>query len=207
MPTLCVNVIASKVQEGGLGAVRQSCFCILTLCVLLFCLSATPVSADRKALNVHQAQAVFLYKIISFIYWPDAAFETQESPFVIGVIGKDPFGHLLDAVVAGRKIRNRPIVVRRYGSQDGLDRNTHLLFVADSSLAELDSIIREIDRANWRTIIIVPGESVERGGVCISIQTTGGKLSFDVNIDSLRDRDVKMGASLLRLARKIHGAP
>jgi hypothetical protein len=45
--------------------------------------------------------------------WPIASFAGPADPFAICIIGKDPFGPLLDRMTAGQKAAGRPMVVRR----------------------------------------------------------------------------------------------
>ncbi len=40
----------------------------------------------------YQVKAVFLFNFSQFMEWPPDAFPTPDTPFVIGVLGADPFG-------------------------------------------------------------------------------------------------------------------
>src|SRR2546430_3260611 len=46
--------------------------------------AAAPVSE-------YQLKAVFLFNFAQFVEWPPAALPGDSAPFVIGVLGKDPF--------------------------------------------------------------------------------------------------------------------
>src|SRR2546429_1250447 len=54
--------------------------------------AAAPVSE-------YQLKAVFLFNFAQFVEWPPAALPGDSAPFVIGVLGKDPFGADLDDIV------------------------------------------------------------------------------------------------------------
>src|SRR5882757_899350 len=47
-------------------------------------------AADAPTEN--QVQAVFLYNFSRFVEWPAQAFAQPNDPFVIGILGSDPFG-------------------------------------------------------------------------------------------------------------------
>src|SRR5687768_8730684 len=66
----------------------------------------------------YDVKAVFLYNFVSFVTWPDSAFADANAPFVIGVLGSDPFGQVLDEVVASEQAKNRPLTVKRVARVD-----------------------------------------------------------------------------------------
>lgn len=63
-------------------------------------------------------KASYLYKFGPFVDWPAQAFAGPDSPFVICVVGRDPFGSLLDRAVTGQRVGGRAIVVARLASAD-----------------------------------------------------------------------------------------
>jgi hypothetical protein len=60
-----------------------------------------------------EVRAAYLVKLAPFVDWPAAAFAGPADPFAICVVGKDPFGPLLDRLSAGQSLGGRPMVVRR----------------------------------------------------------------------------------------------
>src|SRR5687768_11102671 len=51
----------------------------------------------------YDLKAVFLFNFAQFVEWPARAFPTAEAPFVVGIIGNDPFKGALDDVVRNEK--------------------------------------------------------------------------------------------------------
>src|SRR5690242_6746479 len=64
----------------------------------------------------YQVKAVFLFNFAQFVEWPAGSFQAADAPFVIGVLGQDPFGAQLDAVARGETVGQRPLAIRRYRS-------------------------------------------------------------------------------------------
>ena len=58
----------------------------------------------------YQVKAAF--KFATYVRWPAAAGVDVPTPFVIGVLGKDPFGSALSAVVRGQNVQGRVILIR-----------------------------------------------------------------------------------------------
>ncbi|HET6899288.1 MAG TPA: YfiR family protein, partial [Vicinamibacteria bacterium] len=47
----------------------------------------------------YEVKAAFLYNFARFVEWPPDTFHDGETPFVIAVLGHDPFGSVLDDTV------------------------------------------------------------------------------------------------------------
>ncbi len=58
-------------------------------------------------------KAAFIFNFTQFIEWPLSS-TSNNSPFVIGILGKDPFGSYIDEIIENEKIMDHPIVVQRY---------------------------------------------------------------------------------------------
>src|SRR6267378_3023025 len=58
-------------------------------------------------------KAGFIYNFAKFVEWPSTSFAQPDSPIVIGILGTDPFGGIIDRIVADKNISGRGFVVRR----------------------------------------------------------------------------------------------
>ena len=56
-------------------------------------------SAWSQAVNESEAKAAFLYHFTHFVVWPARSLPKSPSPFVIGILGEDPFGTILDQTI------------------------------------------------------------------------------------------------------------
>ena len=72
------------------------------IAVLTFCLPLN--SAEIEPSREFQVKAVFLYSFAQFVEWPADAFESPQSPLIIGILGLDPFGETLDEMVRGESV-------------------------------------------------------------------------------------------------------
>src|SRR5207302_9583377 len=75
---------------------------------------AYPQIGDAPDSSEYLIKAGFIYNFAKFVEWPSAAFAQPDSPILIGVLGTDPFGSVLDRLVQDKKIGQRGFVVRRY---------------------------------------------------------------------------------------------
>src|SRR5258705_7456711 len=80
--------------------------------LLLGVLMLAPVRVFAQELDEYAVKAAFIFNFTKFIEWP--AQTLNSSPvFVIGILGDDPFGSLIDEVTKGKKVKGREIQIRR----------------------------------------------------------------------------------------------
>ena len=100
-----------------------NCSFLMALAASSWLMPAASVCAQEvDESKVRKVKAAYLYNFTKFVKWPDKAFENDEAPFVIGVLGKDPFGPILDNTVKGKKVAKRPIKTRRFDWSKRKDR-------------------------------------------------------------------------------------
>src|SRR5258708_29157548 len=58
-------------------------------------------------------KADFIYNFAKFVEWPAAAFAQPDSPIVIGILGTDPFGNIIDRIVVNNNYCTPVLDVKR----------------------------------------------------------------------------------------------
>jgi hypothetical protein len=160
--------------------------------------AAPPVSTPSE----YQVKAVFIYNFSRFVAWPADAFSSPGEPFVIGVLGSDPFGERLDEAVRGELIGQHPLVVRRFSdvSQIGDCRNQ---FIDPSEDARLGKILATLDHHSVLTVSDVDDATAR--GVMIQLDTEDNRVRLRVNVGSARAAGLRISSNLLRLAQVVRG--
>lgn len=146
----------------------------------------------------HRVKAVFLFNFALFVDWPATAFATTNSPLVIGVLGQDPFGGVLDEAVRGEKVKDRALEVRRFRDVGEIDR-CHILFISTSEEPRLEPIL---SRLKGRHILTV-GDAARfagRGGM-VRFANEGGKIRLRINLEAAKADGLTISSKLLRPAR------
>lgn len=153
------------------------------------CLAAAPAPEE------YQVKAVFLFNFTQFVEWPPEAFTDPTAPFVIGILGRDPFGSALDDAVRGEKVNGRPLVVRRYSRLSEL-KPCQILFIDRSARGEAQKALAAVDRQRTLTVSdFAPG--AERD-VVIRFLTEDNKIRLRINVDSAREAGLTISSKLLR---------
>jgi hypothetical protein len=158
---------------------------------------AATVTAQTPSATERQVKAVFLFNFTQFTDWPDDAFSSPETPFVIGILGEDPFGKYLDQVVAGEKANGHVLIVKRFKSVEEA-KNCQLLFV---NLSDADKLKLLMEELKGRSILVVSDHAdfLKSGGM-VRFFTKENKIQFQINTDAVKGGNLNMSSKLLRLA-------
>jgi hypothetical protein len=166
-------------------------------CVVLFLAAASGVRAESAEAREYQLKAVFLYNFALFVDWPPGAFEGDQSPIVIGVLGSDPFGAYLDEVANNEKVNNRPLAIRRFHRVEDVS-NCQILFVGISSPSQLAEVFSSL---KGKSILTVgEAEDFSRLGGMIRFFTEHNKVRLRINLAAARSAGLKISSKLLRPA-------
>jgi len=175
-----------------------SCFLRAAWAALGLLIALLPQAPARSAqAGEYEVKAVFLFNFSQFVDWPASAFETPESAFVIGVLGEDPFGAILDEVVRGETVRGRPMVVRRYRSTKEI-QDCHILFIARSERHALEDILADLENRSILTVGDLD-DFAARGGMITLVQRTH-RIRLQINLEAARRVNLAISSKLLRPA-------
>jgi len=159
-------------------------------------------SAEPAPSREYQVKAVFLYNFAQFVEWPAAAFPDPGSPFVIGVLGKDPFGPQLDAVVRGETVGHRSIVIERYRDIGEL-HNCNILFIARTEQAGLPHILEAL---KGRSVLTVSdADRDDQTGVMIRLVNRSNHVRLQIDVGAAKAGHLTISSKLLRPAEIVGG--
>ncbi len=157
----------------------------------------TAAQTQREAIQEYQLKAVFLFNFAQFVDWPAVTFADTAAPFVIGVLGDDPFGNQLDVVVRGETVHSRPLVVRRYHRLEDITP-CHILFISQS---ERDRMAKIVAGLRGRHILTVSdAENFARDGGMIQFFAEHHKIRLRIDLEAAKADDLTISSKLLRPA-------
>jgi hypothetical protein len=182
----------SKFRERGRAGFLA---CILWLLAAGFGLN---VVRGQEVSHEYPLKAVFLLNFAEFTDWPTNAFDAPDSPFVIGILGDDPFGALLDDAVQNERLNGRKFVVERYHRVEDI-KTCHILFISQSETRRLDKIVADLKGKPVLTVSEIENSAYH--GVCVRLITENNKIRLRINTDSLKEANLVMSSRLLRVAQ------
>lgn len=145
----------------------------------------------------YRVKAACLYKLLSFVEWPPETLGEPSKPLVIGVLGEDPFGALLDQTVRDRVVGGRKVEVRRFGDVEAA-KAAHIVFV-NLKGETLTAALKALEGVPVLTV----GESsafVDGGGV-VRFVIRDEKVAFEINPDAGRKAKLAISAQLLKISK------
>ena len=157
--------------------------------------------AQNQVSREYDLKAVLLYHFTQFVEWPAASFPRPDSPMVIGVLGRDPFGRALDILATQPAENGRRIIIVRLRNLEAA-RNCHILFVSESEQDRLPEIIAALRNLPVLTVGDFEGFATGGGIVCF-MKTPDDRIRLRINLDSVRASGLNMSAKLLRIAEVI----
>lgn len=160
----------------------------------------TPLCSAATAPE-YQVKAAFLFNFTQFVEWPAAAFGSADSPLVIGVLGRDPFGGFLDETVRGESVNQRNLQVRRFARVEDVN-NCQMLFISNSETEHMAEILGKLKGKSILTV----GETEDfarRGGV-IRFATVANKIRLNINVEAAKEASLTISSKLLRPAEIVN---
>ncbi len=152
-------------------------------------------SSDEYALK-----AAFVFNFTRFIEWPQTAPDSTATPFVIAVLGDDPFEQFLEQTVTGESVNDHPIEIHHYRHADELGK-CHILFISSSEESRLDSILRVVGDRSILTVSALSNSAAN--GVMIGLVKNKHKIKLQINLDAVNRARLEISSKLLKLAEII----
>jgi hypothetical protein len=156
-----------------------------------------PLRLATASQSEYALKAVFVYNFCRFIDWPDSAFASPNEPLIIGIIGDDPFGSLLNEAVEGEKYHNRPIRIDHFRTPADVKR-CHLLFVSHVGAGRLDPILAAVAGKSVLTVSETE-DFLNRGGM-ITLTTEQNRVRLRINPAAIQAANLAVSSKLLRVA-------
>jgi hypothetical protein len=150
----------------------------------------------------YQIKAAFIFNFARFVEWPPQAFNGAKSPFIIGILGDNPFHDDLEQTVRDKTVDDHPFVVKEFRSPADAT-NCHILFISTSEKPRLAQILKYLRGASVLTV----GEMdrfTESGGM-INFIVEGTKIRFRINKEAATNAGLKISSKLLNLALRPRG--
>lgn len=173
---------------------------VVAACVMV---GGAGLQAQDAKPTEYQVKAVYLYNFGRFVAWPMRA-ATAGERFTVCVLGQDPFGAVLDSIVAGETIDRATVAVQRISSRQEA-AGCRVLFISSSENNGLKETLHALDRQSVLTVSDMP-EFARRGGM-IQFLLDGSRVRFEVNLAAAERAGLNLSSEVLRLATSVRRTP
>lgn len=147
----------------------------------------------------YAVKANYLVRFAVFIQWPSHVFTSDESPVVICIAGRDPFGAVLADAAGAHTAHGRRIIARSLRTSVHV-RGCHMVYLGAGAPAELAATA-----ARTSGVLLITDQTVspERGAVHFAV--AGGRVRFHIDNDAARRAGLSVSSRLLSLALSVRG--
>ncbi len=173
---------------------------LIVLCLTVFTGRDALCAQDR--FDEYQVKSAFLYNLANFIYWPNESFESPQSPFIITVLGKNPFNNFLVEITSGETVNGHPIRVEYVDSFEELGK-THILFVHRDSAKDIDEQLLQLSQLGVLTVSDF--DQFPREGGALALLMDRQRILLTLNLEVAERAGLKISSKLLRLATIVKG--
>jgi hypothetical protein len=146
----------------------------------------------------YQVKAAFLFNFLKFVEWPAAA---NDSPWVIGVLGHDPFGGALEETVRGKIVNGRPVKIRRYARPTDV-RECNILFIGRADYERMGTSAQAILQQPGLLTVGEASGFLKSGGT-INFYLQDNRVHFEIQPAVAHSAGLRVSAQLLKLGRTL----
>ena len=173
---------------------------LCTLIVLSITILLSSLSSAGSEDEYYRKAALFKV-LCQYIQWPKSSDVNDPlKPFVIGVIGSNPFGSILETAYSREenKIKNKKVEIRHISKMEEIE-NCHILFISKS----LDKELEEILAFTTGKPILTIGETkgYAQRGVLFNLYISRNEIRFEINALALRESGLIPSSQLLSVAK------
>jgi hypothetical protein len=190
----------SGIRPGLFPDFRRGWAPLAGVVVALAFLVTTGLLAQQPKPNEYQVKATYLYNFGRFVRWPGTVPAGKADSFSVCVIGRDPFGSILDSTLAGEALDGKPVLLRRISKPQDAGE-CRILFISSTEEKHLDEILTALDQSGVLTVSDMPGFT-RRGGM-IQFVLDGDRVRFEINLTSTESARLTLSSELLKVAASV----
>ncbi|MCP4214966.1 MAG: YfiR family protein [bacterium] len=165
----------------------------------------------KKEFQKYKTIGLMISKFSGYVKWSvHSNISDQSKPFIISVIGKNPFiirkkGRITDKdwlnqLYLERKILNKTVSIRFITEVEDIP-GSHVLFIASSEKRRLKEITKVARENSVLTMSSTSGFA--KKGIYINFYTKKNNIGFEINVITLNESGFRMPARVLKLAKVI----
>ena len=206
MPSTTVSQYDSMALEScPLGCYFGIRFVAITIVLFLnsfHCIQSV-FAQDEGTSREYKLKVAYLYNFSRYVSWPVYAYTSPQAPFVIGILGNDPFGPTIDSLAKMKKVGDRSVVVKRFRSASEYVP-CHILFVSGSTHNLHHDEALQVAAGSATLIVGEATGFAQRGGTVSFFNDPNGTIGFEINIDATKRQFLSFQAPVLKLANIVH---
>ena len=151
--------------------------------------AAPPITAKEYSIK-----AALLIKLSQFVRWPTNSFKSPKDPFVVGILGADPFGKELENAASDETVDKRSYRIKRSESAKDL-ADCQLVFITLSDTKSSAATIAALPKTG--VLIVGQTERFCREGGMVSLLLYDEDFpTIEINLAAARSAGLEISGAL-----------
>ncbi|MCP4698527.1 MAG: YfiR family protein, partial [Gammaproteobacteria bacterium] len=151
----------------------------------------------------YRVKAVFLYKIIRLVEWPEDSFEGPHTPFALCLFGEDYFGKALDRYLH-KKVKRRVFSWKKVSYIKEIS-DCHMVFISCMGQGRLEAILSSLK--NQPVLTVGDTKSFAERGIMLNlVKTNNGGIHIEINLRAMERAGLKIDPRLLHVGKIVDSA-
>jgi hypothetical protein len=166
---------------------RRAVLCLLMFAGAVQAWPVPPATPERKL------KAAYMYRVATFVDWPDAAFARPGAPLLVGIAGDDALADEAERFMAGHLVHGHPLAVRRVDPRLA-PQGLHMLFVGAAPTRG-----RLLDAVHSQPVLTMC-DGAPGPGCVVGLVPDGARLRLRIDRLEALAAQLRISARLLALA-------
>lgn len=148
----------------------------------------------------YQVKAAYLLNFTRYVEWPPSVFAGPDATLNLCVVGRDPFGEVLDRTIEGRRVAGRLLRILR-PDRPAPDA-CHVVFIGETAPAAREAWLSALQAEPMLTVGEAAGFA-QAGGM-IGFVIRDETVRFEVNVEAVRSGGLQISSRVLTLATRLY---
>jgi len=170
-------------------------FCLVVCCSLV-------TNGYAKSTPEYYAKAVFLFKVIDFVTWPDDHNDGDKLTRIC-IYGENPFDNYLQEI-ADTKNKDNTFVIHHTRNINTLSE-CHIVFISRSEEYNLTKIISHLQHKPMLTVSDIKKFAYKKGMIELGVHSRKRNFELKMNVSSVNRSGISLSSNLIELAIVIYG--
>lgn len=198
-----VDVMAKSGWRQTTKGYGLLCWVMFVAGLLLAPSSQAKDVASAQAFAPHQVKAAYLYYFAKFTEWPKESEQVKAKEFTICLLGQDDIASALNSLAA-RTVHHQRVTWRRIDSSEAA-ASCHIVYLGADRKKNLESTVQKLKETPVLTISDCEGFSAAGG--MVELAQVGNKIHFSINLQAVRQQNLRLNPYLLKLASIVEESP
>ena len=156
--------------------------------------------AAEERFSAEEVKSAFLLNFGRFVEWPSHSFQKAPDRFNICIIGEDPLGDKLDAIIRDQKVKERTLEIKRLSVYSATSecQIAYLNLRDDKQISRVLSVIKATP-----TLTVGDDPRFLKAGGMIQLQIEGERLHLRISLKAAQGAGLTISSKLLAIAEVV----